>query len=79
MAKDLYRSTNTRLEKTKNKGYSYQGKILSKVLSSHLFENSQNATFLSYLENIVTQNVEDIKMIKKIFCFSLHKKSNDIT
>jgi len=76
--KDLYRTKNTRLEQTKNQGFDYRGKILSKVLSSHLFENPTNAEFLSYLEQSVTQNVEDIKMIKKIFCFSIHKKSNNI-
>ncbi len=76
--KDLYRVRDTRLQDLKNQGYSYQGTILANVLSSHLFENPVNAGFLSQLENIVTKNVEDIKYIKKLYCFSLNKKSNDI-
>jgi len=77
--KDLYKSTFNRNISLLNKGFDYKGKILSKTLSRRMFENQNIANFLSFVENIVTHNVESIKNIKKLFAYSISKHNNNLS
>jgi hypothetical protein len=77
--KDLYKSTFNRNTSLLNKGFDYKGKILSKTLSRRMFENPNIANFLSFVENIVTHNVESIKNIKKLFAYSISKHNNNLS
>jgi hypothetical protein len=47
-----------------HKGYDYRGKLFVNTMSNFLFREEKRANILGYMENVMYELVERVKMIK---------------
>lgn len=61
------------------KGYEYEDKLLENSVSKHLYDNPNNATFLSHLNKQVVLMFEQVLLIRNLKNFFVDKYYNDHT
>jgi len=59
----------------KNLGYNYRGKILRKVTSAELWGNPLQTSMMGQIEVLLTNIIEEVKMIKKWVSVAHEKNS----
>lgn len=62
-------------DKTRNKGYDYEGHILENVLSPELFGNPMNDTPLRQLERLLEYLIDKVRLIKLTYAVAFPKNS----
>lgn len=78
MKKSLYRAADTRLDRLKNRGYNYEGKIFQRSMSPYLFRDPNRADILSYMERMIFFLVEKAKSIKTFYNYTVDKDETRI-
>ena len=79
LKKSRYYNTNTRLQSKRNVGFDYSNKILQNCVSSHLLSNDIIFnTFSHDINNILENNLNNIKDLKKFYAYSINKHDYDI-
>lgn len=69
----LYKKAGTRLDKLKNRGFDYQGKIFEKSMSPLLFADPTRKDILNEYEKLIFFLVEKVKMIKTFYNYTVDK------
>lgn len=73
LKQSLYEVTETSRDDIKNTGFSYEGKIFEKTMSSFLFREEKRAAILAELEKVVFYLIESVKDIKLAFDYRKRK------
>lgn len=73
MKTSLYTIANTRLTKLKNIGYDYSGNIFRKSMSPYLFADPTRSDILTEFEKIFQFMVEQVKLIKTFYNYTVPK------
>lgn len=73
MKESLYNKVDTRLDRLKNTGYNYEGKIFEKSMSPYLFKDTKRKEILSKYETIIYFLIEKTKYIKTFFNYTVDK------
>lgn len=77
--KSIYSHLHTRNDELKNLGYDYSKTILKNTMSDKMFDTNQTMyTYLEYLNNIVYDIIESVKIIKTYACISCDKNEKRI-
>ena len=61
----------------KHKGFSYQGKIFKRTMSTFMFKEEKRAAILGYIEAVVFQLIEKVKDIKNHVNYVVKKNYRD--
>lgn len=74
LKQSLYEVTESSRNQTLNTGFSYEGKIFEKTMSSLLFREEKRSEILAEMEKVVFHLIESVKMIK--LSFDWRKRKN---
>lgn len=77
MKQSLYKVSENRLNKLKNRGYDYKGKILKRTLSSYIYRDPKREEILDQFEKSLYFIVQQIKTIKTFFNYTVDKDYTD--
>lgn len=77
LKKSVFDVTENSRNDIKNKGFSYEGKIFEKTMSSLLFREEKRAEILAEMEKVVFQLIETVKSIKLHFDYMKPKNYRD--
>ena len=69
----LYKKTATRLDKLKNRGFDYRGRIFEKSMSPLLFADPTRKGILNEYEKLIYFLVEKVKLIKTFYNYTVDK------
>jgi hypothetical protein len=71
----LYESSYTYGESRKNLGFDYRKKdiLLKKTMMPRMFLNDTVKNFLSYVNNVMVNNIDSVKVIRNFFNFTVKK------
>lgn len=78
MKKSRYTSAEKRRDSLKNLGFSYEGKIFRKSMSSYLFADTLRESILDEYEKTVFYLIEKVKSIKTFFNYTVDKDHREI-
>jgi hypothetical protein len=73
MKKSLYTVSTTRLDRLKNRGFDYEGKIFQKSMSPYLFGDPKRRSILAEYEKIFYFLVEKAKYVKIFYNYTVPK------
>ena len=73
--KKLYESSYTYGESRKNLGFDYRKKdiLLKKTMMPRMFLNDTVKNFLSYVNDVMVNNIDSVKVIRNFFNFTVNK------
>jgi len=77
---DLYGTALEAGEKRLNKGFDYSKKdvLLKKVMMPRLFANQNVSGFLSYVNEVIVNNIDAVKVIRTFFNYTVKKNDKNI-
>jgi DNA modification methylase len=76
--KSRYTSAEKRRDNLKNLGFSYEGKIFRRSMSSYLFVDTLRESILDEYEKTVFYLIEKVKSIKTFFNYTVDKDHREI-
>jgi len=78
--KKLYESSYSYGESRKNLGFNYREKdvLLKKTMMPRMFLNDTVKDFLSYINNVMVNNIDSVKVIRNFFNFTVKKDDINI-
>ena len=74
----LYKIASTRLDKLKNRGFSYEGKLFERSMSNYIFRDDKRRNILLEFEKIIFFLVEKVKVIKTFYNYTVDKNDTNI-
>ena len=69
----LYKKSRTRLNRLKNTGFNYEGKIFEKTMSPLLFADPTRKSILNEYEKMIFFLIEKVKIIKTFYNYTVDK------
>jgi hypothetical protein len=78
--KNLYEKAYEQGSKRKNLGFDYHGEdaIVKRTMMPRLFQNATNAGFLRYINNVIVNNIDSVKIIRNFFNYTVKKNDTNI-
>ncbi len=78
--KKLYESSYTYGESRKHLGFNYREKdiLLKKTMMPRMFLNDTVKDFLSYINDVMVNNIDSVKVIRNFFNFTVKKDDINI-
>ena len=78
--KDLYEKRYEFGEKRLNKGFNYHEEdiVVKKTMMPRLFSNEQVKGFLTYVNNVMVNNIDAVKIIRTFFNYTVKKNDPNI-
>ncbi len=78
--KNLYEKSYEQGSKRKNLGFDYHEEdiILKRTMMPRLFENPVVSGFLRYINNVMVNNVDSVKLIRNFFNYTVKKNDTNI-
>ena len=78
--KNLYQKSYEQGSKRKNLGFNYREEdvILKRTMMPRLFENETVAGFLRYINNVMVNNIDSVKIIRNFFNYTVDKNDTNI-
>jgi hypothetical protein len=78
--KKLYESSYAYGESRKNLGFNYREKdiLLKKTMMPRMFLNDTVKDFLSYINDVMVNNIDSVKVIRNFFNFTVKKDDINI-
>ena len=78
--KDLYNTCRLEGEKRLNTGFDYAKKdvLLKKVMMPRLFLNENVSGFLSYVNDVMVNNINAVKVIRTFFNYTVKKNDPNV-
>jgi hypothetical protein len=78
MKKSLYDIPNNRMNRLKNIGYAYEGKIFEKTMSPLIFADPVRRDILASFETMIFFLVEKVKYIKTFYNYTVSKNYRNL-
>lgn len=77
---NLYRKTYEFGEDLKNLGFDYHQEdiVLKKTMMTRMFQNEDVKGFLSYVNNVIINNIDSVKLIRNFFNYTVDKYDTKI-
>jgi len=79
MLKSLYKISETYGEDIKNTGLDYSKILIKKTSSNYIFRNQNLSDFLSYLNDIVFEYIESVKVLRVFRNYTVEKDYRKIS
>jgi len=78
--KNLYENAYEQGSKRKNKGFDYHEEdvIVKRTMMPRLFQNATTAGFLRYINNVLVNNIDSVKIIRNFFNYTVKKNDTNI-
>ena len=78
--KNLYQKLYEEGANLKNLGFDYHEEdiVLKKTMMPRLFENETTAGFLRYINNVMVNNIDSVKIIRNFFNYTVKKNDTKI-
>ncbi len=78
--KNLYKKSYEHGAKRKNLGFDYHEEdiILKRTMMPRLFENETVAGFLRYINNVMVNNIDAVKIVRNFFNYTVDKNDTNI-
>jgi hypothetical protein len=73
MKKSHYKAAYSRLDRLKNRGFDYEGKIFERTISPYIFRDQKRREILQEFEKMIFFLIEKTKMIKTFFNYTVDK------
>lgn len=78
MKKSLYEVSQNRMNRLKNTGYAYEGKIFQKTMSPLIFADPTRSDILAKFETMIFFLVEKVKYIKTFYNYTVSKNYRNL-
>tara|TARA_S200002703_G_C3760592_1_gene234109 strand:- start:175 stop:429 length:255 start_codon:yes stop_codon:yes gene_type:complete len=78
--KNLYQKSYDQGAKLKNLGFDYHEEdiVLKRTMMPRLFQNEVVAGFLRYINNVMVNNIDSVKIIRNFFNYTVKKNDTNI-
>jgi len=78
MSESLYDISETQNEVLLNEGFDYSNVLMQKTLSNYLFRNENISGFITYINDIMVNLIESVKIVRVFQNFTVNKNYKKI-